>query len=1690
MSEDSSESPTKRNIQQKVETCLQTIEAVKQKYEKVIVSESASNSREIIFKALKACVTLHDLEKIINEAEMHDIYEDNAVYDKLVENHIKTLSSLKTLKKYLPLRNCAGMGAAGLVTVKKVRQIALGALLNGIRFRELEEVLLQVDIYLRCDEIFSYNNSNQTSGELSTLLSDLERHPEAVDAGLIESLRSKKIATEKINEKLKKLPKVNSLKEIRDEEYKAIVQEVKLNQIELKQQKELEALVKISEGLRHLYHYLVSEEMVAEDLNIVLSLLTEKTDQLQAQLKANKHSFVESFDEYSEKSCREIIASLPSHIKACELADEPLLLTFSQNLQSLLWRSHATRLLIRNEDSEKELEQCLRESSDTSSTEYSMISERLHGLRTAKVTEKKTKDRILEFWTASISELISAKSKVALFIKESKSFFNEKITDKQIEVLEETIRLFSSEQIRVQDLFNLSKQFEECAPSRSCSLFEEIKRFADQLERANQSKEAIEGVWRRAARTRKTLKENITIREVLSVPRLEEKKARDYLAQLKLLDSRLAFEFLETIDKLEANMAQQEELNREYQKFAKNWSLSYLRSLGLGKDTLNQAFSQYMQLMEGYLHVEIQDQAFEIGLEGIDNHLKAQALLLNLKFFTDLRRDISSWESIIVHLKNEAMVSEPLIQLMEEKLRSAERLLMEAHKMRQFESQSTKGGNDSQSKQAKLMSPAVLQQMLEKHSKAESVVELQDTTAYLERIFTLYNESVELIDKASSLRQLDELKDLLQKLPLMIDESVYARIEHRMAEPLKLREEIHQAIENNPDSLGKQMPIWKSRFEKFGIMVEEWQQLQDRHKEEMSFTSKISRLFQVVGFDVDDVTNLKKEYESHKFVKSGEIEKQLISAEISAIHSLYERRLFSEEKPGKLLDIEAIKELEKRTLDLFSKHPVYKDDSEMTKKLSFVSKLVKDLNKLIQDRIKGSNNLEELKLNSEQNPFKDIVDLSEHIQNHKVQLEKEAQKYGPGSVKTRQGCIDTLRLLMEKNQVFQFSNLDYQQTAKAIEKAIYERSMSRAKNYADYCRQVFKIMQRISGFTAISTYLQEKNFDLGLIEGLFSKSQQDFKNLEDSITSSKNNPKKVKPGHRAFDPYGYNYYKIFEGLLHFGLRDGKTTKKVEGTEILSCHPQALLEQFSSLNNRLQLSMNVKLEDFKPYIQKVMSHEQYLVLNCWAKFPTEQSAQAKTYMETNHLVATSQYSKTCKIIIFPKIFMDPSWIAPSEFFIAREDNEPIDFLAFLVLKKSVLPDFGEVIKPVTQPFKETSTFYQVYSISNQVLEKIINPNLLLQVPVAVDGQVLSEIGSENEKCDDEDSSESIQCLQQMEVKKYPQFNPGDDFYSEEDPIDQAQNYYSQRQRGAMVRNQRPAKRPIRAAPIPVSNSKPVAKPEPQVICVTDVPMAASQGYSQAYGGMQEESFQPNEDWENDDTQKPWEQNDTQGYMRNTNLLDELQAPGVARNMMASAQQIPGGYLYEYPNQMQQQSLGKRVPQMLNAPMQQNTRFQAPLAYQQQHQVANPAVISARFDQVFDEPSLVPDSAMQSTYAQQSYYQPPRGNNMQRGKIPAPKRGRGAAPVRPMRGGPAMGMITQNQRGGRVEAPMMYRGGSMQGLSMQQRGGYSNFGGKMEQQYRPAQPQNTTNIMISMGGRTAGQQQAPMGYYPPQPRQGRL
>jgi hypothetical protein len=1339
MSVDSSDSPMKAKWQGKAEKCLQTIEAMRE--ESLALPEAEKNKwkADMLQRVIRKCVSLHELEKIINEAEMYDIYDMNEVYDRLVDFHIKTLESIKTVKKCFPLK------AQG--SIDRAKGLVWDILCQGIKFREVEELIGQIDLSLRCEEAAKNQPNFQT---LSSLLAEADKNPGAVDQETLDDLKTKKNVMDFANQRLKKLKKIDYLRDIDEAELRKVIIDIKPYNIDPKKLLELESLVKVSECLKKIYSHLITDEMIHQGLDMIVKQLSEKCRSLGELLKNNKEGFYSEFDEYSETCCRELSQILAEYSKQCEFIDEYLLQSFIKTLMDFLWKSHSTRLLIRNEEKEKILEDCIKEAPDTQSNEYAAINERLHCIKTAKMTESLIKEKLKGFWNLTIDKLVEEEDKVHGFVEEAKAFFNDKIVERQIEHLEEILNLFQKDEIKLEELNKIRKELDSY--NTGYTLLDEVKNLNSVADIAKMYRDKVEYTWKRNQKAVQSLRDRHTLRDVQLIPRIEIKKAQEYLRTFQKMNNKVNHEFVDSIRKVEKSLDNLQVFGKHCSEFESQYSRATLLSLECTKSMIQTAFERFDKLVEEYMHLEIKDSTLEGLLEQNELFLKAQALLKNIPY-PELRRDISSWETILQRIKKYSHLARDISEKMEVKMKMAEKMLMEAHKMRQFESQIPQSREESQKKQSKMLKIENLKELVTGYIAAESEIELQDTMSYLERVITAYEDFTQAIIKSNTLKGLEEILSNFEKLPLKIDKTIFLEIEERMKTPKILRDQFLATLNEDPNSIVSKIADWKAQFEASKIKIEEWDEFLLAFKEEQSFEAGLNRMVWE-NCTMEEVDEMKHKYQHHKFVKNSNIEAKLLSAEIGAIQGVYERRLFGEEKPGKLFNLETLNMLLSRCQEKI--HGGGMMDSDLNKRHSFIRKFIEDIDRFTEDRIRATTTLEELNLNVERNPFGDMVDLTEVIEVQKGKLSKEALKYGPGSVKVRQGLIDNLKQLLENNPILQSTGTDFLTVSKAIEKAVYDRCLNRAKSYEDYGRTLLKIIQRLPGFIAISSYLKEKSFDLNLLEKLFTKSKAEFQTLEDNIVIK--NKDKDEANNLQNNETAYNYYKIFTGTLFFGLKDNKTQKRVENAELFTCSTLMTIKSFSTVPNKLLLSMNITAEDFQKYLQKSILNENYVVMACWVRFPQDSSTQARLYMEKHGVVASSQYCKSCKIFILPKVYIKPEWLKAIDFYTAREDNEPIDFVCFKVFKKGVATEFEPPIVPVPMPFKENCTFYQVYSLQNNILERIVDPVLLMQNPKKLHHQ----------KGNDDNT---ISCEEQDLVihNDYDEF-----FYSEDEMDEENQN----------------------------------------------------------------------------------------------------------------------------------------------------------------------------------------------------------------------------------------------------------------------------------------------------------------------------
>ena len=152
-----------------------------------------------------------------------------------------------------------------------------------------------------------------------------------------------------------------------------------------------------------------------------------------------------------------------------------------------------------------------------------------------------------------------------------------------------------------------------------------------------------------------------------------------------------------------------------------------------------------------------------------------------------------------------------------------------------------------------------------------------------------------------------------------------------------------------------------------------------------------------------------------------------------------------------------------------------------------------------------------------------------------------------------------------------------------------------------------------------------------------------------------------------------NFYRVYKGCLNFKLKNTSSYKKADSAEMCSCNNLDLIRCFGAIASKLFLSTKINLSEFEKYIQKCSNNLEYSLLMGWVKLPARTTTAAKSYLEKNSVVASSQYTKKCKIFVFSKAQAGTPYFSQflqeNNFYIAKEETEVVELLFIAVLKKT-------------------------------------------------------------------------------------------------------------------------------------------------------------------------------------------------------------------------------------------------------------------------------------------------------------------------------------------------------------------------------------------------------------------------------------
>jgi hypothetical protein len=157
-------------------------------------------------------------------------------------------------------------------------------------------------------------------------------------------------------------------------------------------------------------------------------------------------------------------------------------------------------------------------------------------------------------------------------------------------------------------------------------------------------------------------------------------------------------------------------------------------------------------------------------------------------------------------------------------MKAAERLLMEAHKMRQFESQCAKGGIESQNRQYRMLTIENLSNLIVEYENTSGQIELQDTMSYLKKIFDNVNADLKKIDFWLHFEDLETLQNKFQKYPVFIPSDIYTKINRRASVGREFRNEFSDLITTDPKKFYDELlGVWVPKYQKLELEILEFE---------------------------------------------------------------------------------------------------------------------------------------------------------------------------------------------------------------------------------------------------------------------------------------------------------------------------------------------------------------------------------------------------------------------------------------------------------------------------------------------------------------------------------------------------------------------------------------------------------------------------------------------------------------------------------------------------------------------------------------------------------------------------------------------------------------------------------------------------------------------------------------------------
>ena len=929
---------------------------------------------EALLSQTESLIAMSEVESLIEEARMLNIPTHNDNINKLqelkvlsadLEKEAEKLSDKKSDRKivryYSLLKRVVDTG------------VAITNLHPVVQFLERNITLLQG------------LQEGGTLASLVSLLEEAEKTPKLYDAELLESLGKKKDKHRKALSKSEELLKVPQVCLIIESDLQRLVKELSDQKMDFEEKSKVFALSDLVKLIRELVRIVFTKPGTEPIINELDQDALVNDEELSDVLQRGTFRLKDMLDENISASVVRMLEERAEKVKVLMHKiglEDPELYSFLGKLDAVVWRHRAKEVLNKNEENEDELVKLLQDTPKDivaeGCKEYSQIKERVHAIQAAQSNEKRIVDKLDQYWEDDHLHLKIPE--IRAFVEETKSYILKKKIERKLEVLEQVALALQN----VSSAKNKEDLVDEMSDLRlqGTKVFQKLSAIAKASEKAEKQVAWIRLNKKKLQKYRESAL-SPSVRVLIDMPRMKLSQAKEIHTFLKGLPSALRTEYDEDIKALDSELHTLHQVSQEAETLLKQFPRQKFLDAKYTSEEARGCMDRLRSIVKKLFDTNYKDETIESKLSELDLLVKS-ASLLDRSIDPTLKRDISSWESTHKALKEWSKDDQKngLMKAIVLKLKKAEKIMMEVHRMRQYESQFAQAGSKQittklLTRQNKMPTVEEAKALLASYEEGCQEIELEDTSNYLRSLVRGCEERIaHATSHSSSIGDLVTLLEQLKKTPLNV-EALTTELNERVG---KGHEFVKKVKGLTPEALSSEMGQLRDEYTKLGVKVPDFERLSEQFFAEKEkcrqADDRLERL------PLQDLMRIRQEIMGHSFFRDRPLETKMLLRQVQMLEDEFVKSGdgFDDEIDTPIVDLVTLETLQKELLEV-RKNVRF----NYSNKGQFLGKLISEVKSYLQEHIYSLDLDGMSRLRSK--CYKKLLDLTKEITDHKIKLE-------------------------------------------------------------------------------------------------------------------------------------------------------------------------------------------------------------------------------------------------------------------------------------------------------------------------------------------------------------------------------------------------------------------------------------------------------------------------------------------------------------------------------------------------------------------------------------------------------------------------------------------------------------------------------------------------------------------------------